>query len=209
MQSCRAHSWSCTKLYGDKLQSSGTDVSLLCPQAEWWHWCGVISRGYCYLGVDMLYKDSPSEVPLVCALLCFSISQQSIRKDPHVLGKKKGATVVTSPLLFEDVLWKRKRKSKTPLTDLSYFQNSWIILLNLQESDKDTHKYLSYFPSETYHLRVFERCFETIGDKYLSCTDHEDLILHNSNVVYMCPNVFISISHWRFGVIRTWVESFY
>lgn len=33
----------------------------------------------------------------------------------------------------------------------------------LRESDKNIYKHLTYFPSVTYDLRVFVRCFETIG----------------------------------------------
>lgn len=91
-----------------------------------------------------------------------------------------------------------------------YFQNHWIILLNLLKEilfvsylKEYTYKHLIYL-SETCDLRIFIKCFETPYDMPLAYTDHEDLALTTVTWVCMRPHVFITCIILPIWCVGTW-----
>lgn len=84
-------------------------------------------------------------------------------------------------------------------------------LTYLKKSDKDIYEHLTYFPSETYDLRIFIKCFETLCHVSVTYTGHGVLTLVTVTWVCMCPHVRIStcISYLKFGVAGSWLGIFY
>lgn len=112
-QSCTAHCCCCVEI---SLKPLADMSSPLPREVNTGNGVKLLPGGTAVLGRTVLYKNDPFEILLACGLLCSRILQQSLRRDPSCLVKRKGATVVTSPMPFGDLLRKRKRRSKAPLT---------------------------------------------------------------------------------------------